>query len=53
MNDVIREKRLCLLVIDTRVNDDVFTLFPVDGRSDAVFVTELDSVDDSDDFVLL
>ena len=36
--------------LDRRVNDDIITFYPVYGCCDLVFVTELERIDDTDDF---
>ena len=43
MDGVIREEGSSLCVGDGGVDDDIFTLLPVDGGGDAVLVTELKS----------
>lgn len=49
---MLREQGLGFLVVDASMDDDILTLLPVDGRGNFVFVAELDSIDDSDDFIL-
>ena len=48
----LREKFLRLLIRYGRMNDNVVTLLPVDRGRDAVLVTELQGINNSDDFVL-
>jgi len=43
VNRVAGEERLCLFVGDTWVNDDIVAPVPIDGRSDAVLVADLES----------
>jgi hypothetical protein len=39
----LREQSLCLVVGHARVDDNIFTLLPVNGGSDAMFVASLES----------
>lgn len=43
VNGVLREEGLGLLVVDGGVDDDIVTILPVNGGSDAVLVTGLKS----------
>lgn len=43
MRFMLREESLCLLIVYARVNDDIFTLFPVNGGSNTVLVADLES----------
>ena len=45
----VREKCLCLLVLDAGVNNDVITRNPVDGGGDPVLVAGLQAVEDTED----
>ena len=40
---MIREQSLCLIVGHAGVDDNIFTLLPVNGGSDAMFVANLES----------
>jgi hypothetical protein len=48
---VSREQVLGLLVVHRGMDDDIVSLFPVDGSSDLVLVSELERVDHSEDLV--
>lgn len=43
----LREQFLGLFVVNSRVNDDIFSLLPVDGSGNFVLITELQGVDDT------
>jgi len=51
VNGMPGEEGLGLLVVDGGVDDDIVTLLPVDGRRDTVLVTNLERVDNPQDFV--
>ena len=53
MNCVVGEESLRLFVFHASVNDHVLTLLPVDRSCDTVLVSELYSINDTDNFVLI
>ena len=52
MNRELWEERLCLLVRDSWVYNDIVTLLPVDRCGNAVLVTKLQRIDNANDLVL-
>lgn len=40
---ILREQSLCLIIGHAGVDNNIFTLLPVDGGSDAMFVASLES----------
>ena len=48
---VAGEELLSLLALDRGVNDDLVALLPVDGGGDAVLVTDLERVNDTEDLI--
>jgi hypothetical protein len=40
---ILREQSLCLIIGHSGVDDNIFTLLPVNGGSDAIFVANLES----------
>jgi len=51
VDSVFWEKCLRLIVADRRMDNHVFTLLPVDGRGHTVLVTNLERVNDTNNFV--
>lgn len=45
------EESLCLLISNGGVDNDIITLLPVDGSGNLVLITELQGVDDTENFV--
>ena len=48
---MFREQSLRLLIVHASMDDDVVALLPVDRCSNLMLVTQLESVQDTDDFV--
>lgn len=51
MDLVFREQSFRLLIVDTGVNDNIITLVPIDWGGDTILITQLDGIDNTDDFV--
>jgi len=45
------EQSLCLIIGHAGVNDNIFTLLPVNRGSDAVLVANLERINHANDFV--
>ena len=43
MHGILREESFCLFVGHARVDDNIFSLLPVNGGSDAMLVASLES----------
>ena len=52
MNLVLREESFRFLVIDTAVDNNIFALFPIHGRSNSILVAQLDRIDGAQNLVL-
>ena len=48
-NSKLGEQGLCLLVLDTWVDNDILTRIPVDRRGYAMFVGSLEGVNDAEE----